>query len=104
MTQEQSLHVADLDERTRRAIAKLKVVIIAGYPASTCELTRAADDARSLHLLPIADVDDPDRVGDLVIDQVVALQVDEGIPIHVSPLRTPERVPAALAADSSSAA
>jgi hypothetical protein len=42
-------------------------------------------------LLAVADVDDPDEVGDLVVERVVALQVDEGIPLHVIPLRTPER-------------
>jgi hypothetical protein len=99
MRQERPLSIADLDERTRRAIQELEGVITARYPATTFELARAADDPRSIHLLALADVDDPDEVGDLVVDRVVALQVDEGIPLHVIPLRTPERVQAALEID-----
>ena len=34
----------------------------------------------------MADVEDLDEVGDLVVERVVTLQVDEGIPIHVIPL------------------
>lgn len=104
MSQKQTLSIADLDERTRQAIAELQGVIAARYPTTTFELARAADDPRGIHLLAIADVDDPDEVGDLVIDRVVALQVDEGIPLHVIPLRTPERIQAAGAADRGRAA
>jgi len=56
------------------------------------------DAPRSIHLLTTVDVADPDEVGDLVIDRVVVLQADEQLPIHVIPLRTPERVAAVLQA------
>jgi hypothetical protein len=49
-------------------------------------------------LLAVADVNDPDEVGDLVVERVVALHVEEGIPLHVIPLRTPERERVAHAA------
>ena len=104
MSQERPFSIADLDERTRRAIQELEGVIAARYPTTMFELARAADDPGSIHLLAVADVDDPDEVGDLVVDRVVALQVDEGIPLHVIPLRTPERVQAALAINRSGAA
>ncbi len=99
MRQEQPFSNSDLDERTRRAIQEVQGLIAARYPTTTFELARAIDDPRSIHLLAVADVDDPDEVGDLVVDRVIALQVDEGIPLHVIPLRTPERVQAALDAD-----
>jgi hypothetical protein len=99
MSQERPFSIADLDERTRQAIHEVQGVIAARYPTTTFELTRAIDDPRSLHLLAVADVDDPDEVGDLVVDRVVALQVDEGIHLHVIPLRTPEPVQAALNID-----
>jgi hypothetical protein len=99
MRQERPFNLADLDERTRQAIKEVRGIIAARYPTTTFELARAADDTQSIHLLAVADVDDPDEVGDLVVDRVVALQVDEGIPLHVIPLRTPERVQAALDAD-----
>ena len=99
MSQERPFSIADLDERTRRAIQELEGVIAAQYPKTTFEITCAPDDPRSIHLLAVADIDDPYELGDLVVDRVVALQVDEGIPLHVIPLRTPERVQAALDAD-----
>lgn len=99
MTHERPFGIAHLDERTRQAIQELSETIAARYPTTTFELARAADDPRSIHLLAVADVDDPDEVGDLVVDRIVALQVNEGIPLHVIPLRTPERVQAALEVD-----
>jgi hypothetical protein len=99
MNQERPFDIADLDVRTREAIQELRETISARYLTTTFEFARAADDPTSIHLLAVADVDDPDEVGDLVVDRVVAFQVDEGIPLHVIPLRTPERVQAALEVD-----
>jgi hypothetical protein len=101
MTHERPFGIDDLDERTRKAIQELRQTIAARYPTTTFELARAADDPRSIHLLAVADVDDLDEVGDLVVDRVVAFQVNEGIPLHVIPLRTPERVQAARDVDHS---
>jgi len=44
----------------------------------------------------VVDVDDPDEVLDTVIERVVQFQIDEQLPIHVVPIRTPERVSAYL--------
>jgi hypothetical protein len=89
-----------LDARMQRAIHELQDVIKSQFPTTTFELVRGPDDPDSLHLLAIADVDDPDEVGDLVVERVAALQVEEGISLHVIPLRTPERIEEALASRS----
>ena len=81
-----------LDERTQKAIDELQNRIAERYPAATFEVARAVDDPDSVHLITVVDVDDPDEVGDLVIDRVVELQAEEQIPIHVIPIRTPERI------------
>lgn len=94
--QESAIRLAELDERTQQAIAELEHTIAAQFPTTTFVLSRSPEDPASIHLLAIADVDDPDEVGDLVVERVVALHVDEGIPLHVIPLRTPERVRAAI--------
>jgi hypothetical protein len=94
MSQEQErLH---LDPRTSRAVAELQGMIAKHYPAATFELTHPEDEPASVELTAIVDVDDPDEVLEKVIDRVVELQVDENIPIHVVPIRTPERVQAYL--------
>lgn len=89
----------DLDERTRLAIEELQSTITARYPTTTFELALSPDDSDSLLLLATADVDDADEVGDLVLDRVVSLIADEGIYVHVIPLRTPERIQAAEEAE-----
>ncbi len=89
----------DLDKRTQQAIEELQATIIARYPTTTFELARSPEDPDSLLLLATADVDDPDEVGDLVLDRVVEFIVEEGIPIHAIPLRTPERIQAAREAE-----
>lgn len=94
MRQARRVSLDSLDEPTRQAIQEVQSIIAARYPTTTFELAHATDDPRSIHLLAIADVDDVDEVGDLVVDRLVALQVDEGIPLHVIPLRTPERIQA----------
>jgi len=53
---------------------------------------------RSVHLEATFDVDDPETILDLVIDRVLELQVDERLPIHVIPLRCPERIAAPMGA------
>lgn len=87
-------HPFHLDARTRQAVEELQGTIGARYPAATFEVVRAADDPTSIHLIASVDVEDPDEVGDLVLDRVVQLQVDEHIPVHVIPIRTPERIQA----------
>ena len=54
----------------------------------------AEDDASIVHLLARVDVDDTEDVADLVMDRMIQMQVDEGLPIYVIPLRTPERIAA----------
>lgn len=81
-----------LNARTQEAVEELQRTIGERYPTATFAVTRAADDPGSIHLIATVDTDDPDEVGDLVLDRVVELQVDERIPVHVIPIRAPERV------------
>lgn len=90
-----------LDERTRKAVDELKADIAQHYPTATFELSRGQDDPSSLHLTTTVDLDDAFEVLDKVIDRVVDLQVEQGIPLHVIPVRTPERVQAEMDAQRS---
>ena len=99
MRQEHLISLADLDERTRQAVADGQSAIAARYPTARFALTPSPEDPASLHLLAVADVDDPDEIGDLVVEQLVALHVDADISLHVIPLRTREHVQTALMAD-----
>lgn len=99
MNDSDEFRVENLDEQTRRAIDELQSTITQHYPSTTFEVVPAQDDPESIWLLATADVDDPDEVGDLVLDRVVSLIADEGIYVHVIPLRTPERIAAAREAE-----
>jgi len=95
MSKEQPLQ---LDQRTQNAITELQNTISSKYPTATFEVERAAEDPAIIHLVTTVDVDDPDEVGDLVLDRVLDLVAEERIPVHVIPVRTPERIRAALEA------
>jgi len=98
VSNEHGIDFSELDERTRQANYELQTIITSRYPTTTYELVQSPDDPATMNLLAVADVEDPDEVGDLVVERVVALQVEAGIPVHVIPLRTPERIEEALAA------
>ena len=87
-----------LEPRIEGALEELRGMIARQYPTATFELSRGQDEPRNVHLTVAVDVDDTDEVLDLVIDRVVGLQVEEGIPVHVIPIRTPERVLAVMRA------
>lgn len=87
---------AILDERTQMAVRELEETIRKRYPGATFDIAHAEDDPTSIHLVTTVDADDLDDVGDLVVDRVVELQVDERIPLHVIPIRPIDRVLAEL--------
>jgi hypothetical protein len=87
-----------LDQRIQEAIVELQNAIRQEYPSASFAVARAPDDPDSIHLNVIVDVDDLDEVGDLVVDRVVNLIAEEGIPVHVIPLHTPDRLRADLRA------
>jgi hypothetical protein len=53
-------------------------------------------DPEGVYLITIVDIDDTDEVIDVLGDRLVELQVDEGLPLYVTPLRPIERVIAEL--------
>ncbi len=85
-----------LDPRIQGALDELRQVISERYPSATFEVTRDLEEPENIDLFTTVDLEDPDQVLDLVIDRLVDLQVEERIPIHVVPIRTPERILAEL--------
>lgn len=85
------------DQRMRAATAALQAAIVRQFPDAAFEVA-AGHDPDGLYLFVTVDLDDPDVVLDAVIEQVVALQVEQALPIHVIPRRTVERTHALLRA------
>jgi hypothetical protein len=86
------------DPRIQAAIAEFTHLISEHFPSATYAVS-VGDDPVGVYLDVTVDVDDPDEVVDLIINRLVTLQVDEELPFYVIPIRTPERVAAALERD-----
>jgi len=81
----------DPDPRLAPALDELRAMIKVRYPQATFELSRGTDDPAAVHLIAVVDVVDTDEVVDLVIDRMMELQIEEGLPIFVIPTRPVER-------------
>src|SRR6266567_305248 len=86
-------HVSEPDPRIQQALTELQDMIAERWPTASFTVSRG-EDPEGLYLDATVDLDDPDDVMDLVVDRLLELQVDEGLPVHVVPLRTPERAAA----------
>lgn len=80
------------DQRVQRALDELQALVFQRYPETSFRVSPAEDDPEIVHLTAMVDVDDTEEVVDLVIDRMMQIQIDEGLPIFVIPVRTPERV------------
>src|SRR5438874_1970854 len=78
------------DPRMQAAIAELTSMISARYPDAVFT-TEVGEHDESVFVIVVVDLDDTDEVVDLYVDRLVTLQVDEGLPLHILPGRTPER-------------
>ena len=89
------------DQRQQRiptALAELRQMITRRYPDAGFAVAPGPEDATETHLIVRVDLDDTDEVLDLIMDRLLYFQVDEGLPVYVSPRRTPARRDAMWAA------
>jgi hypothetical protein len=87
-------YLSSLDDDSQRAVAELTGMIRDKYPDASFAIEPSPDEGHATHITAVVDAEDPDDVMDLVIDRLVELQVQDGIPVSVIPIRTPERVAA----------
>src|SRR5689334_5479041 len=81
-----------LEPMLQSAVNELASMIAEHYPSAVFRVSRHPDEAGTVLLDAIVDVDDTDPVNDLIFERMEQLRLDEGVPILVIPLRTPERV------------
>jgi hypothetical protein len=84
-----------LTPRLKEAVQELKDAITARFPQATFVVEKGFDP-KGIYLVTTVDVADTDEVIAVVGDRLVELQVDEGLPLYVTPLRPIERVVAEL--------
>jgi hypothetical protein len=87
-----------INPKLQAALDELQGLILARYPEATFSVSPAEDDPRITHLVTTVDIEDTDEVVDLVIERMLQLQVEEGLPIYVVPVRPFKRILARRAA------
>ncbi|MGI8549873.1 MAG: hypothetical protein ACR2PL_03590 [Dehalococcoidia bacterium] len=86
------------DPRIQNAITALQQTIIRQFPAATFQVRQGlGDDADGTYLMTTVDVPDPEMVTNVVIDQVLAYQIGQDLPVYVIPIRPLERIAGDLA-------
>jgi hypothetical protein len=79
----------------QEAIEELKRLITERFPDASF-VVEEGFDPEGTYLVTTVDIADTDEVIAVVGDRLVELQVDEGLPIYVTPLRPIDRVIAEL--------
>ena len=92
MSQERSLPLTPAMEK---AVNELKGSISNRFPQASFVIEEGFDP-KGIYLVTTVDTADTDEVMDVIGDRLVELQVDEGLPIYVTPLRPMQRVIADL--------
>ena len=88
MRQERSI---PLPPAMEKAVNELKGMISERFPQAFF-VVEEGFDPKGIYLVTTVDIADTDEVIDVVGDRLVDLQVDEGLPIYVTPLRPIQRV------------
>jgi hypothetical protein len=91
-----SVYLQELEPDRRQAVQELMSMIAARFNQAEFLIEPGIDDSQATHITAVVDIDDPDEVMDLVIDRLIELQVDAGLPISIIPIRTPKRLAALL--------
>jgi hypothetical protein len=76
-------------------VHELQGLITARFPQASFVVEEGADP-EGIYLVTTVDIADTDEVIAVVGDRLVELQVEEGLPVYVTPLRPIERVIAQL--------
>jgi hypothetical protein len=74
-----------------KAVNELKGTIAKRFPQASF-VVEEGFDPKGIYLVTTVDIADTDEVMDVVGDRLVELQVDESLPIYVTPLRPIQRV------------
>ncbi len=79
----------------QEAVEELKRLITERFPQAVF-VVEEGFDPEGIYLITTVDIADTDEVIAVVGDRLVEMQVDEGLPVYVTPLRPIERVVAEL--------
>jgi hypothetical protein len=83
--------------RLDAAITEIETLILSHYPEATFEIA-LGDDPEGTYLTATVDIEDTDEVVDIIVERLLEMQVEEGIPLYPIIVRPIERVLAELRA------
>lgn len=86
---------ADPVSRMDHAVAEIQALILAHYPDATFDIG-LGEDPDGTWMTVTVDIEDTDDVVDVIVGRLLDIQVEEGIPLYVIPVRPIERVIAEL--------
>jgi hypothetical protein len=78
------------DPRIEHAIDELESLITQRFPEARFNVEQG-EDPEGTYIWTTVDTDDPDTVLDSIVDRLLEMQIDEGLSVHVIPVRTLER-------------
>jgi len=81
-----------LSPRLQSVVAELQGLIRRVDPTATFQVV-PGDDPTGTYVIATVDVEDTETVIDVYIDRLLELQIDEGLPVYVVPLRPLTRIP-----------
>jgi hypothetical protein len=84
-----------LTPHMEEAVQELKALVTARFPQASFVVEEGCDP-EGMYLVTTVDIADTDEVMAVVGDRLVELQVTEGLPVYVTPLRPIQRVIAEL--------
>ena len=79
-----------LTPRLQRAVDELQHLIRRVDSMATFQVV-PGDDPTGTYVIATVDVEDTECVMDAYMERLLALQIDEGLPVYVVPLRSPTR-------------
>lgn len=82
---------AAIDPQIAAALEELRGTIRGRYPGATFEVGEG-EDPGGIYMRATVDVEDTDDVVDVFVDRLLEMQVEQGLPIYVVPVRPLGRV------------
>ena len=91
-----------LTQRIEEVLGEFKGMIAERFPQATFAVERG-DDPPGIYLVATVDVEDADDVFAVVVERLLEVQIEEGLPVYVTAIRPVERTLAELRAREASA-
>jgi len=79
------------ETRLDDAIAEIETMFLAHYPEASFNIA-LGDDPEGTYLTATVDIEDTDEVMDVIVERMLEMQVEEGIPLYPIIVRPVERV------------